>query len=159
MKALKKLCKIILYKLKNATINENWKEAFLQNQEAYQSSSEVEDSEHDNQENDEPMTKTLVHGFIDAHIIHDLVNKQINIAHTVGYMPLGIFKDKHLEEMSFISLLYGNKCPINISENFTYQKICHWEELHKNHDFSYHATNIFYKAVRIIINQVLNTIK
>jgi len=147
----------MLYKIKNATINDNWKEAFLQNQEAYQSSSEAEDSEHDNQENDERTTKTLVHGFIDVHIAHDLVNKQINIAPVAGYMPLGIFKDKYSEEMSFPSLFYGSKCPTDISKNFTCQKIFRWEVLHKSHNFAYHTTNVFYKAVHIIINQVLNT--
>jgi len=101
MEALKQLCKRMLYKLETATINDNWKDAFLQNQEAYQSSSEAKDSEHDNQDNDEPMKKTLVHGFIDAHTVHDLVNKQINIALATIYMPLGIFKDKYSEEMSF----------------------------------------------------------
>ena len=157
MKPLKQLCKIILYKLENATIDDNWKEAFLQNQEAYQSSSDIDDSEDDNQGNDEPTTKTLVHGFIDAHTVYDLVNRQINIAPAAGYMPLGIFRAKYSEEMSFPSLFYGNKRPVEISKNFTYQKICHWEVLHKNHDFAYHTTNLFYKATRIIINQVLNT--
>jgi len=98
----------------------------------------------------------LVHGFTDPHTIHDLVNRQINIAPVAGYVPLGIFEDKYPEEMSVPSLFYGNKRPSDLSKDSTYQKICQWEVLHKNHDFSYHYTNLFYKAIPIVINQVLN---
>lgn len=97
----------------------------------------------------------MVHGFTDPHTIHDLVNRQINIAPIGGYVPLGIFQDKYLEEMSFPSLCYGNKCPNDKLKNFTYQQICQWEVLHKNHAFAYHPTNLFYKAIHIIINHVL----
>ena len=60
--------------------------------------------------------------------------------------------------MSFPSLFYGNKRPSDMVKNFTYQNISQWEVLHKNHDFAYHTTNLFYKAIRIILHQVFNSI-
>ena len=45
-----------------------------------------------------------------------------------------------------------------MTNNLSYQKIAKWEVLHKEHDFAYHTTNLFYKAVRIILKQVFNSI-
>ena len=59
--------------------------------------------------------------------------------------------------MSFPTLFYDEKQPDDISTNFSYQKIAKWEVLHKEHDFAYHITNLFCKAVRIILNQVFNS--
>ena len=50
------------------------------------------------------------------------------------------------------------KRPDDVTKSFTYQKIARWEVLHKDRDFAYHITNLFYNAVRIILNQVLNYI-
>jgi hypothetical protein len=65
MKALKYLSKTMLYKLENVKIDDNWKQVFIENKEAYDSESEtnnVEYNEDDNEDIDEPITKTLVHG-------------------------------------------------------------------------------------------------
>ena len=100
----------------------------------------------------------MVHGFANSYNIFDLQNNQINIAPREGYAPLGIFRDKYSEEMSFPTLFYGEKRPYDISTNFSYQKIARWEVLHKEHDFAYHITNLFYKAIRVILNQVFNSV-
>ena len=119
------------------------------------------DSEMDNDTNEnteEPITKTLLHGFTDSHSIYDLQNNKINIAPVEGYMPLGIFQDRYSEEMSFPTFFYGEKRPEKITKKFTYQKISQWEVFHHDHDFAYNITNLFYKEVRIILRQVLNCI-
>jgi hypothetical protein len=41
-----------------------------------------------NENTEEPITKTLLHGFTDSHSIYDIQNNQINIAPIEGYMPL-----------------------------------------------------------------------
>ena len=53
--------------------------------------------------------------------------------------------------MSFPTLFFGEKRPEDMTNNLSYQNIAKWEVLHKEHDFSYHATNLFYKVVRIIV--------
>jgi len=60
--------------------------------------------------------------------------------------------------MSFPRLFYGEKRPDDITKKFTYQNNAQWELLHKDHEFSYHIKNLFYKAVHILVNQVLNCI-
>jgi hypothetical protein len=57
--------------------------------------------------------------------------------------------------MSFPTLFFGEKRPDNVTKKFTYQKFCQWEVLHKDHDFAYHITNLFYKVFFIILRQVL----
>lgn len=47
MKALKQLCKTTLYKLENASLDDNWKQMFVENQEAYNNTSDIEDIEND----------------------------------------------------------------------------------------------------------------
>ena len=77
----------MLYKLENVKIDDNWKQVFIENKEAYDSESEtnnVEYNEDDNEDIDEPITKKLVHGFTDAHTTYDLANKKINIAPAAG---------------------------------------------------------------------------
>ena len=60
--------------------------------------------------------------------------------------------------MSFPTLFFGEKRPEDMTNNLSYQQIAKWEVLHKEHDFAYHTTNLFYKAVRIILKQVFNSI-
>ena len=100
----------------------------------------------------------MIHGFTDSYNIYDLQKIQINIAPAEGYMPLGIFQDKYSEEMSFPSLCYGEKWLDDIEKIFSYKKIAQWEVLHIDHDFAYHTTNLFNKAIHIILNQVFSSI-
>ena len=58
--------------------------------------------------------------------------------------------------MSFPTLFYGQKWLDDVTKSL--KKIARWEVLHKDHDFAYHITNLFYKAVHIILNQVLNCV-
>ena len=48
--------------------------------------------------------------------IHDLQDKIIEIARVEGKRPLGIFKDKFVEEMNFPTLFYGDPRPNDIME-------------------------------------------
>jgi hypothetical protein len=109
MKYLKRLCKTTLYKLEKVRIIDKWEQVFIENKEAYEDETYIENEEFDEENNEEPITKTLVHAFTDTYNIFDLHNNQINIAPGEGYVPLGIFQDKYSEEMSFPSLFYGEK--------------------------------------------------
>ena len=42
-------------------------------------------------------------------------------------------------------------------QKFTYQKLAQWELLHFHQDFALHMTNLFSKAIKILIQQVLLT--
>ena len=104
-------------KLEKVRISNKWEQVFIENKEAYENETDAENEQLDQKENelgihednDDPITKTLVHGFTDSYNIFDLQNNQINIAPSEGYVPLGIFRDKYSEEMSFPTLFYGEK--------------------------------------------------
>ena len=91
IKALKQLCKRTLYKLENVMILEKWKEEFNKYNKTYDTESDIEDEKCSELISEEPITKTMIHGFTDSYNIYDLQNNQINIAPAEGYMPLGIF--------------------------------------------------------------------
>jgi hypothetical protein len=73
-----------------------------------------------------------------------------------GKCPLGIFKEKYVEEMNFLTLFYGDPHDDDITKCFSYQKIVKWELLQASGDFSCHITNLFFKTMRIIIVKVLS---
>lgn len=100
-------------------------------------------------------TKTLVHGYIGSQCIHDLQDKFIELALAEGQCPLGIFKDKYADEMNLPTLFLGDPRDGDIVKRFCYQKIAQWEIMHHSGDSSYHTTNLFFKTLRIIIENVL----
>ena len=101
-------------------------------------------------------SETLVHGLSHSQLVDDLANKDIELAPSEGFRPLGIFQDRCFEEMNFPTLFFGYARPADILDNFSYQKIAQWELLHVDDDFATHITNIFFKAIRIVIQQVSN---
>lgn len=58
--------------------------------------------------------------------------------------------------MNFPTLFFCCGCPSNIVARFSYHKIDRWELQHKDHDFATHISNIFFKAIQTIIQQVSN---
>ena len=71
MKDFKQLCKPLLYKLENAKINESWEQEFFKtNRNMIETN--IDNSDSDTKDNDEPITKTSLHGFTDPHTIFDL---------------------------------------------------------------------------------------
>jgi hypothetical protein len=97
-----------------------------------------------------------VHGFTNSKCICDLQDKIGEIAPAEGQRPLGIFKDRFVEEMNFSTLLYGDPHGADITKRFSYHTIVRWELLHSSGDFSCHITNLFFKTMCIIIEQVLS---
>jgi hypothetical protein len=157
MKALKELCSRALYKAKNICINENWNNVLGEGGEISAQTLEIA-SEFDtrNESKNETPTETLVHGFTDSQRIRDLQDKIVEISLVEGKHPLGIFKENFVEEMNFPTLFYGYPHPSDITERFRYHKIVRWELLHSRGDFSCHITNLFFKTMHIIIEQVLS---
>jgi hypothetical protein len=157
MKSLSELCSRDLYKAKNICINGNWKSVLAEEHgnsvDTLENPSDFDTS--DESENETP-AKTLVHGFIDSQCICDLQDKIVEIAPAKGQRPLGIFKDKFTEEMNFSTLFYGDPHGSDITNRFSYHKIVQWELLHSSSYFSYHITNLFFKTMCIIIEQVLS---
>jgi hypothetical protein len=109
-----------------------------------------------NESKNERHAKTLIHGFTDSQCIRDLQDKILEIAPAEGQRPLGIFNEKFSKEMNFPTLFYGDPCPSDITEQFSYHKIVRWELLHSSDDLSYHITNLFFKTMSIIIEQVFS---
>ena len=66
---------------------------------------------------------TLVHGFIESRQIHDLQDRTFEVAPAKGQKPLGTFKDKFAEEMTFPTLFFGNPCDDDITKRPSYQKV------------------------------------
>jgi hypothetical protein len=152
MKALKELCSRALYKQDNICINANWNNVLT---EEYGNSTDTLENPSDESDN-EIAPETLVHGFTDSQCICDLEDKIVEIAPIKGQHPIGIFKDKFAEEMNFPTLFYGDPRGNDITEQFNYHKIVQWELLHSRGCFSCHITNLFFKTMRIIIEQVLS---
>ena len=124
IKALKQLCKTMLYKMEKVKINKNWKQMFNEAKDAFASDSDEEVDNNIDENTIELVTKTLVHGFNDSHGIYDLQTNQEKIAPTEGYMPLGIFQDKYFEEMSFPTLFFMDKPDLTIlQKNLLTKKI------------------------------------
>jgi hypothetical protein len=66
--------------------------------------------------NNERPTETLIHGFTESQCIRDLQDKIVELAPAEGQCPLGIFKDKFVEEMNFPTLFYGDPHDNDIME-------------------------------------------
>jgi hypothetical protein len=49
----------------------------------------------------------MIHSFLDAPKIMECENTIYFIAPNQNCLPLGLFKDKHLEEQNFPTLFYG----------------------------------------------------
>jgi hypothetical protein len=157
MKALKELCSRALYKAENICINENWNSVLGEGDDNSAQTLEIasEFDTSDESENQRPV-EILIHGFTDSKSIHDLQDKIVEIAPAEGQRPLGIFKDKFIEEINFPTLFYGDPRPSDITERFNYHKIVRWELLLSSGDFSCHITNLLFKTMCIIIEQVLS---
>jgi len=52
-------------------------------------------------------TNLMIHNFLDAPKIMDYENTIYSITLSQYFHPLGLFKDKHLEELDFPTLFYG----------------------------------------------------
>ena len=160
MRALKELCSRNLYKTENISINSNWNHILELDNKGNKFDDDNIDSKSETNsisESERP-TETLVHGFIASQRIHDLQDKLIEIAPAEGQRPLGIFKDKHAEEMSFPTLFFGNPRGNDILQIFRYQEIVKWELMHCSGHFSYHITNLFFNTMQIIIENVMSCI-
>ena len=69
IKALKQLCKTMLYKMEKVQIKEKWKQMFNEAKDVFASDSDEEVDNNIDENTIEPVTKTLVHGFTDSHSI------------------------------------------------------------------------------------------
>jgi hypothetical protein len=117
MKSLKDLCSRAMYKAENICINANWNSVLVEEHgnsvETLKNPSDFDTS--DESETETP-AETLVHGFTDSQCIHDLQDKIVEIAPGEGQCPLGIFKDKFVEEMKFPTLFYRDPCGTDITK-------------------------------------------
>ncbi|XP_059077054.1 uncharacterized protein LOC131876217 [Cryptomeria japonica] len=158
MQALDQLTKTTLYIMENVEINNDWKQALQSNSENENnveiSATEIESESDLEQENP---SETLIHGFTESACIHRMQDKIIEIAPTQDNYPIGIFKDKYAEEMNFPTLFFGNPRDDDIVKRFSYQKIAQWELSNSQRHFAYHTTNLFFKTIKILIQQVLST--
>ncbi|XP_059070801.1 uncharacterized protein LOC131860407 [Cryptomeria japonica] len=158
MQALFQLSSTPLYKLQNVQINKDW-QAIVQhnsnNQETIQTNNTDTDTDSD-MEQEQP-SETLIHGFTESRCIHQMQDKILEIAPAQDNCPIGIFQDKYAEEMNFPTLFFGSARDDDITKRFTYQKIAQWELLTSHRQFAYHTTNLFFKTVKVLIQQVIST--
>ena len=116
MCALNDLWNTSLYKRKQIVINYEWKKHFDQSRQDHQNDSpKMKELDSPYADNDlERQTKTLVHGYSEAHLIHDLDTIIIQITPSEGFHPLGIFQDKLSGELNFLTLFFGSSHPIDV---------------------------------------------
>jgi hypothetical protein len=117
MKALKELCSRTLYKAENICINANWNSVLAkQHGNSVETLENPSDSDTSDESENETPAETLVHGFTDSQCIRDLQDKIFEIAPSERQRPLGIFKEKFAEEMTFPTLFYEDPCGTDITE-------------------------------------------
>ena len=117
MKALKELCSRALYKAQNICINENWNNVLGEEDDnSAQTLATASEFDTCDESKNETPTDTLVHGLTNSQCIGDLQEKIVEIAPAEGKRPLGIFKDKFVEEMNFPTLFYGDPRSSDITE-------------------------------------------
>ena len=156
MHGLYELCKTLLYIQESIVIDQQWQRIFKKNVANETTTISVVETEDISPEDIgiETITETLVHGLSHSQLIDDLENKVIEITPSEGFSLLSVFQDHHSEEMNFPTLFFRFAHPSDIVQCFSYLKIAQWDLLHKDDDFAMHITNIFFKAMRIIIQQV-----
>ena len=74
--------------MEKVVINDKWQEMFNEMNDTYATDIDTKIDNGIDENTEKPITKTLIHGFIDSHSIYDLQNNQINIAPAEVYMPL-----------------------------------------------------------------------
>ncbi|MCO5600782.1 hypothetical protein L7F22_054897 [Adiantum nelumboides] len=103
-------------------------------------------------------TDTLVHGIYSSHQVIDFEDATINVALSEGQSHLSIFKDVFCEELSFPSIFFGAKRKYNLPKSMSYQEIAKWELKHKDLRFSSCIENLFFKTMKILVQQVLSCV-
>ena len=65
-------------------------------------------------------SQSLVHGYVYTHLIDDLERNIIQIVFSEAFHPLGIFQDKHFEELNLL-YFYGYSQLEDILNSLSYQ--------------------------------------
>jgi len=103
---------------------------------------------------DDVTTNSLNQNFLTSNQIDDEI---LSITPSQDYKPLGLFHDQHGEEFNYPTLFFGNHHVQCIPSHYTYQEITKWELMHKDHKFARHIPNLFFKVVKILYKQYVQT--
>jgi hypothetical protein len=126
MVALRDLIKTPLYKNLNVTIHHQWASLFVLHMNlkfkilTYNNASS-DNSNFDNEKIYYTPTDSMIHSFLNVPKIMDCENTIYSISRSQNFHPLGLFLKKHLEELNFPTLFYGQ--PQQFFDCFLYQKI------------------------------------
>jgi len=126
MVALRNLIESPLYKNLNVFIHHQWVSLFVLHMNLKFKIYTYNNASFDNSNfNNEKIYCTpidsMIHNFLNAPKIMDCENTIYSITQSQNFHPLGLFKNKHLEELNFPTLFYGQ--PQQIFDFFLYQKI------------------------------------
>ncbi len=78
----------------------------------------------------------------------------IIVALSQDHKALELFQDPNNEECNYPTLFFGILRKPSILAKFQYQDITQWELMHKEHRFPKHIPNLFFKAIKVFIQQV-----
>jgi hypothetical protein len=98
----------------------------------------------------------MVQNILSFEQIYDYFENVVTMALGQYFKPLKLFQDPHCEELNFPTLFFGQPRS-NQGIKMSYQMITQWELLHKNHNFATHILNLFFKAIKILINFVISS--
>jgi hypothetical protein len=70
---------------------------------------------------------------------------------------LDFFQNQNSEECNYPTSLFGTPRKPSILAKFQYQDIAQWELMHKDHWFARRIPNLFFKAIKVLIQQVKST--
>ena len=108
MIALKYLCKTKVYKDEGIVVNQDWEKIFNKTiQQEVNTLSPLQKIEaHENEDDIEMISETLIHGYGETNLLDDLSNKIIEIAPSEHFSSPGIFQDKYSEELNSPTLFF-----------------------------------------------------
>jgi hypothetical protein len=73
------------------------------------------------------------------------------------HKPFELFQDPNSEECNYPTLFFKMLKKPSILAKFRYQNIIPWELVHKEHCFPLHIPNLFFKTIKVFIQQVKST--
>lgn len=121
MQTLLQLVGTTLYRSKNVKINDTWLK-LLEQEEEDESLMKTTSSDSDEESDSDNVytLETLIHGFTNSRSIQNMQEKIIEIAPAQESYPIGIFRDKHVEEMNFPTLFFAEPWNSHILEQLSY---------------------------------------
>ena len=154
MKAMHALMRTPLYIQENVKVNEEWRQ-HIDN--ILATAIQVQEPTFDGDDEYEGNTDVLLHGLYCSEQVVDHNDSILNVAPSEGFTPLGLLTDNYCEELCFPQLYFGTPCKYHDLRKKHYQLIVKWELTHESTQFSTNIENLFFKAMKVMVQKVIES--